>query len=40
MATETSARVNSGCSVVCPRLTDVAIGDGPDFGAILIAVGC
>jgi hypothetical protein len=39
MATQTGARVNLYCTIVGTRLADVVVGDGPNFGAILIAVG-
>jgi hypothetical protein len=38
MATETSAWVDLYCTIVGTRLADVVVGDGPNLGAILIAV--
>jgi hypothetical protein len=39
MATETGARVDLYCTIVGTRLADVVVGDGPNLGAILVAVG-
>ena len=39
MATQTRTRVNLYCTIVGTRLADVVVRDGPNFGAILVAVG-
>jgi hypothetical protein len=38
MATDTSSWIDCSGPVVGAGLADVAVGDGPDFGAVLIAI--
>jgi hypothetical protein len=40
MTTDAPVGINVGCAVVRPSLADVAVGYGPYFGTVLVAVRC